>query len=315
MSTNKFFIVGCPRSGTTLLQQALNRHSRIAIPPETGFFSFLALSRRGQRDHLQRINEDLEIDLSIPATGVQRTSDAAPLFERMARLYLERHAKADATHFGEKTPEHLSRLDRIAAVFPGVRVILIFRDGRDVALSLRGLPWTSRDIYVNFALWLYCCRLQKKAERSPRLSLLCVRYEDLVRQPEPEFRRILAFLELPYEAAVVEGKGNAAGVPPWEVRWKGRAVDEISTSRIGLWRDRLTTAEVGIMERWGGRALREGGYELASDGRQPLPWFFYPRLACRSLLWLARRPRYGQHKLLWEKRNAAVVANPVESVT
>src|ERR1700722_15108612 len=46
---DKFFIVGCPRSGTTVLQQALNRHSRIVVAPETRFFYLLDRSTtRGQ---------------------------------------------------------------------------------------------------------------------------------------------------------------------------------------------------------------------------------------------------------------------------
>ena len=56
----KLFIVGCPRSGTTLLQQALNRHSQIVIPPETKyFFSFLGHTRRCQHRHIDRLNADL----------------------------------------------------------------------------------------------------------------------------------------------------------------------------------------------------------------------------------------------------------------
>lgn len=62
------FIVGCPRSGTTLLQQALNRHSQIVIPPESKFFYyFYGQSYRRQSAHLERINSDLGIELVPPA--------------------------------------------------------------------------------------------------------------------------------------------------------------------------------------------------------------------------------------------------------
>jgi hypothetical protein len=45
----KFFIVGCPRSGTTMVQQALNRHSRVAIPPETKYFFHSLVTRARAR--------------------------------------------------------------------------------------------------------------------------------------------------------------------------------------------------------------------------------------------------------------------------
>jgi len=263
----------------------------------------LGYSKRIQQEHLQRIREDLEIDLPIPTARLRGTLEARTFYDQMARLYVERLGKRGVTHFGEKTNEHLSRLQRIHRLFPNAKVILMVRDGRDVALSLRRLPWTSRDLYVNFALWLYCYRLQKNAQRRGDLPLLCVRYEDVVKDPEKELRAILAFLGLPYEPQVAEGEGNEEGIPPWEYLWKSRAVEKIKLHRVGLWRQELSVEQLGILERWGGWALQELGYELATDGKASLPWFFHLRVAWRSLLWLARRPRYAQAKALWVQQH------------
>src|SRR5439155_26419002 len=237
----------------------------------------------------------------LPAGRLYQPVRARVFYEEMARLYLERIRKPNVTHFGDKTPEHLARLHRISLLFPNAKVILIFRDGRDVALSLLRLPWTSRDLYVNFALWLYCVRLQRAARGAGELPLLCVRYEDLVAAPDAEFRKILAFLDLPYEPQVAEGRGNTEGVPGWEYAWKGRAIEKINGGRIGLWQQQLSQEQLGILERWGGSALRELGYRLATDGKHALPWVFRLRVAWKSFLWLARRPRYAQHKSLWLK--------------
>ena len=60
----KFFIVGCPRSGTTVLQQALNRHTEIVIPPETKYFyCFYGKSAKQQVGHLKQINADLGVNV------------------------------------------------------------------------------------------------------------------------------------------------------------------------------------------------------------------------------------------------------------
>ena len=303
MIANKFFIVGCPRSGTTMLQQALNRHSQIAIPPETAFFSMLGYSKWTQHEHLQRIKEDLEIDLPTPPARLRCTLEARTFYEQIIRLYVERMDKPSITHFGEKTNEHLSRLHRIRRLFPDAKVILLVRDGRDVALSLRRLPWTSRNLYVNFALWLHCYRLQKSAQRHGGLPLICVRYEDLTKDPEKELRAILTFLGLPYEPQMVEGEGNAVGIPAWEHLWKARAAEKIKPHRMGLWRQELPAEQLGILERWGSWALQELGYELITDGRTSLPWCFHLRVAWRSLFWLVRRPRYAQAKAFWVQQH------------
>jgi hypothetical protein len=299
---HKFFIVGCPRSGTTLLQQALNRHSQIAIPPETNFFSCAAYSRRLQLEHLGRVRDDLEIALALPVSRLQKSAHIAAYYALICRLYAERLGKRNVTHFGDKSPEHLSRLNLIQRVLPGSKVIMLCRDGRDVALSLRELPWTSRDLYVNFALWMYCQHLRRKAGRVCGLPVLTVRYEDLVNEPERALRVVLDFMGLKYEATVAEGAGNSAGIPFWELGWKGRAVGRITKDRVDLWRKALTGREIGILERWGGHDLRMLGYPLLTGGGHKLPWFFRAHVALKSALWLAMRPRYGKQKILWLKR-------------
>ena len=121
---NKFFIVGCPRSGTTMVQQALNRHSRVAIPPETKFFfSFYGHSRARQLRHLERLDTDLAIRLPRPARHVRSAEEGRAYYDGMARQYVGRLGKAGVTHFGEKTPEHAGHLGRIRdqakATLPG----------------------------------------------------------------------------------------------------------------------------------------------------------------------------------------------------
>ena len=290
-----FFIVGAPRSGTTMLQQALNRHSQIAIPPETAFFTFVGSSPTAQRRHLDRLATDLGVPLRLPERGVRNPDKARQFYDEMARLYVQRLGRT-VTHFGEKSPEHQRRLRLIHRLFPAAKVVLIYRDGRDVALSLAKLPWMSPDLYVNFALWLRYYRHQQQAQRDSLLRLHCLQYERLVADPQRELRRVLAFLGLPCEPTVAEGSDNREGVPDWELAWKGRALEKINTGRVGLWRSELSAEQISRLERWGGPALRALGYELVTGGQGRLPWTFYPCLYARALLWLVRRPLYGEAK-------------------
>lgn len=276
----KFFIVGCPRSGTTVLQQALNRHPQVVIPPETKFFYyFYGKTYRQQIVHLRRINRDLGIQLPTPRAPIRHPNQARMFYEQMATAYLEQLGRKGVLYFGEKTPEHTSQLHRIHQVFPEAKVLFLYRDGRDVALSLSRMPWIDCDVYVGMVIWLYYYRILRLQRSNPWFDMLFVRYEDLVTDPAGELRRVLEFLGLDYQPQVAEGYGNRAGIPDRELPWKGRALQKITTERIGLWQRELPPRVVGRLERLAGKALQDLGYRLSGYSNGHLPPWFLARLA------------------------------------
>ena len=288
---DKFFIVGCPRSGTTMVQQALNRHSRIVIPPETKFFfSFFGHPRRRQARHIQRINADLGIQLATPTRKVCSVAEGRACYEALARQYLARQPKRDVACFGEKTPEHTGLLPRIRELFPSARVLVLYRDGRDVASSLTRVPWLSPNLYVNFLVWLYYSRIVREEMKSASPHVYFARYEAIVADPERELRSILAFLDVPYESAVAEGHGNREGIPEREVAWKGRALQPITTERAGAFRRELTDDQIEILERLGRTALPSLGYPLLTGGKRSLSPALLLSLACHLSHLVSRLP-------------------------
>jgi hypothetical protein len=141
----KFFILGCPRSGTTMVQQALNRHSQIVIPPETKlFYCFFGHSRSQQARHVARLNADLGIDLHPPAAAVRSAEEGRSFYERLTRLYVAQRQKRGVAYFGEKSPSNTGYLPQLRQMFPEAKILILYRDGRDVAVSLSRMPWASR---------------------------------------------------------------------------------------------------------------------------------------------------------------------------
>jgi hypothetical protein len=267
----KFFLLGCPRSGTTMLQQALNRHSGIVIPPETKyFFSFFRQSKKKQAAHVRRINGDLKIHLPTPERRIDSVAEGRAFYDLMARQYVSRQGKKDVVCFGEKTPEHTGRMPVIRELFPTARIIVLYRDGRDVASSLSRMPWMSPNLYVNFALWLYYHRVAHTEENKACPWTYFARYEDIVANPEKELRGILQFLGLDYEPAVAQECGNREGVPQRELAWKSRALQPITTNRVGAFQDELTSDQIGMLERMGGDTLLSLGYPLVATERRSL---------------------------------------------
>ncbi len=288
---NKFFIVGCPRSGTTMVQQALNRHPQVVIPPETKyFFSFYGHSHERQLRHITRLDADLGIHLPRPATRIASPSAGRAFYDLMARQYLERLGKTDITYFGEKTPEHSGHLPRIRQLFPEAKILVLYRDGRDVASSLRRMPWMSSDLYVNFMVWLYYCSVLRKETAEPSPNVYHARYEDIVNDPEHEFGSILNFLGLPNEPAVAHGFGNREGIPEREYGWKERALEKITRQRVGVFCDELSQQELETLERLGRHMLTAHGYPLFTNGERPLSARFLLKLSFNLSRFVSQLP-------------------------
>lgn len=155
------FIVGVPRSGTTLLSAILNRHSSIAVTPETHFFRILfddpiirqamlddlASGLRQYFDRLDSIRRDKNeawapsvAEIISFCNGDHRPEN---VFSALCRLLAK--PKNDTLLILEKTPSHLLHTDAIRKFFPKASVIHVIRDGRDVASSLSHVYWSTDD--------------------------------------------------------------------------------------------------------------------------------------------------------------------------
>jgi hypothetical protein len=115
-------------------------------------------------------------------------------------------------------------------------------------------------------------------------------YEDIVANPHEEFRAILRFLGADYEPAVARGHGNREGVPQREMAWKSRALQPITSQRIGAFRKELTHDQIEILERLGKDALLTLGYPLLTDGKRPLSPAFYLQLGYNLGRFVGRLP-------------------------
>jgi len=277
-----------------MVQQALNRHSAIAIPPETKFFfSLVGHSKHNQIRHLERLNKDLGIHLELPNRGLGSVVAYRTFFEEMANQYLSRLNKEGVRWFGEKTPEHTGHWARIRQLYPESKILILYRDGRDVALSLAKTPWMSGGLYVSFIIWLYYQRVVMQIRESGLPNLYFARYEDIVANPEKELTSILNFLELPYEPLVAEGYGNREGIPEREFLWKANALGKITPNRVANFRSELTGKQIATLERLGQLTLKEFGYPLITDGRNRLSLNFCLKLSYRMTAFIAHLPWYS----------------------
>jgi LPS sulfotransferase NodH len=219
------FVVGVPRSGTSLLYGLLNQHPQIALLYE-GDLPLLwpmFLKRRSKAEWLERWNfwsaaiERHHIDLrAIP----ERISDTKTATEA---AYRQVARQKGAAIWGCKSPNQYDTLENVAEMFPDARFVILWRDPADVCRSMvRARSMTSprfRQRGLLHRALFGCCQMALQCDRLRRRGIPVheVRYEKLTQNPVEELKKICEFLNLEYEPrmASLEGADRSA-LPPGE---------------------------------------------------------------------------------------------------
>lgn len=269
------FIVGVPRSGTTLLRAMLNRHPRIGLSDETYFFYYVYLRRRAFGDLADAANRRRliasygatqrmhRLQLDLPRLEARLMADGTSypaFFATILQFYAEEHGKARS---GEKTPHHAWYVDTLLEWYPRGRVIHLVRDPRDVCASLYNVPWGRKTATANADLWVNLTEAAERGQGNPHF--LRIRYEDLVSEPERSLRQICGFLGEQFDPAML----GTAPVSTADKPWFRRAQGELSKDRLGAWREQLNPDDVRLIEAGAGALMRKLGYEVTQSPATP----------------------------------------------
>ncbi|MEU8244190.1 sulfotransferase [Actinoplanes missouriensis] len=302
-SDRPIFVVGCPRSGTTMLQLMLHAHPRIALPPENRFL-LPGYERRHEYGDLSSPQQRRELaewivasphfgDLGLSGEAVVEAVVAAPptlgsAFGTIFQMYAQRFGKP---RWGDKRPSYLRNLPVILRLFPDAQIINIVRDGRDCVASLKETPWGPADFGKLVDTWARSADASVRASREyPSDVYQQVRYEDLVADPEPHLRAICTFLGEDYDPAMARPSEVAPVAVPEYKTWHSLTHSEVTTARVASWQHRLTVDEIDRCEAVFGDRLRHFGYQLATTAN-PTP------RARATRTWLAVRDRLGPARL------------------
>lgn len=219
-SLSFFFILGRPRSGTTLLRLLLDAHPNILIPPETRLilnlyekygkikkwnpkkllFFYNDLLKQDRFDTWPINKEKLLYDLLVYKDEIS--------FQKLIKVvysnYISFFDKEKIILLGDKTPNYSLNAKKIFKIFPHAKYIELVRDYRSHILSMKnakiGLPITSIIAYN----WKYSVKTINNLQNRYPHQFLTVRYEDLVENPSSELKKICDFLELDYKPEMLE---------------------------------------------------------------------------------------------------------------
>jgi hypothetical protein len=278
------FIVGCPRSGTTVLQRVVDAHPLLAIINQSrwipGFSRMVArrspdglvtadmiprlLNYRGLFQKLGISREALEQLLARGALSYARFVSA--VFD----LYGQNHGKSLV---GDKTPIYVRSIRMLHAQWPDARFVHLIRDGRNVCLSTvnweRQAAWLSKtyvtwreDAVTTAAMrWRWNVRLGREAGQTLDAGRYYeLRYEALVNQPGEECARLCAFLGVPYDEAMLRfHEGRTKADPKLDAKKAWRPI----TPGLRDWRTQMPAEAVERFEAAAGDLLDELGYPRA----------------------------------------------------
>lgn len=203
------FVVGCPRSGTTLVQAILDSHPCLNVIYEANFLIDIPLGLRSwpanasqalalAEAHPNFRADSFDVRAARGACTELGITDAAGAMRVLAASLAVTEGKR---RWGNKTPKGLLHLAELAILYPDAQFIHVIRDGRDSAASqARG----ERSVVQSALLWRTGMRTGRRAESHLGTDrYLEVRLEELLSSPEEQMRRMCAFVGEDFDPAML----------------------------------------------------------------------------------------------------------------
>jgi len=287
-----FFIIGNPRSGTTLLRLALHNHPRLGVAPECGFALWLFDRYREKSEdwwtnlaNLEAFCEDVVRCKKFDTWRVSKEEILVFMLEHGVRRYQHattcvylcymKKCKAEIERWGDKNNFYLNKLDELERLYPRGKLVHIVRDGRDVACSYADMhelrnksrysPNLPSDIYDAIIDWSKNQETIEASLRGCSLAYYEVKYEDIVSRPEAKLSEICQFLSVRYNPAMLkfyESNKRDQQEPRELMAWKQKTLEPISRDRVGRYRKLLPGSAVAELTDIARKWLVKFGYPV-----------------------------------------------------
>lgn len=204
MSSKPFFIVGSPRSGTTMLRDILKGHDNLFCPEESHFYRWAHPFKSKPFLHSYTKNQTLikhrEIDGVSEETfkEIYRVSrNRKELQDAYMACFLEAKGAPDARWF-DKTPQNSFGCHLLAADYPGSKFIHIVRNPLNVVASLKkGVIIKEHNFLASVNHWLEPVKSLIMLQKLMPKRVMLIKYEELIETPKPVMQQLFDFIEEP----------------------------------------------------------------------------------------------------------------------
>jgi len=285
------FVLGNPRSGTTLLRLMLTCHPHITIPPECGFALWLeprwgdwTPERTRDRGEVFRFVEDVLASRKFETwhvTGPELLEaidrDAPDSYADLVRsvygAYLLHVGRGDS-RWGDKNNWYIHQVADIRALFPDSVLVHLVRDGRDVACSYLELAQQRiESVYAPRLPHALDAIAQEWVDNVSGLrsafaadgwrNVIELRYEDLVADPTGTLTRVLRGVGEDFHPDVLDyaARNVSQELEPREfLQWKARTVSAPDATLVGRYRRELDATQIALLTSRMGPLLEQYGY-------------------------------------------------------
>lgn len=305
--TPVFFIMGRPRSGTSLLSTLFNAHPNIRIAPE---FPVMMLLYRKFRKVKKWDEETIRafVEHAFYHSAKSKISERRVKYLRIDKEFLVKellkyketgtiqtflksinfyayslYEKAEVKWIGDKNPVYTIFANRFRKIFPDAKFICIFRDYRDNFISIKNLAEKDMAIEapsvpLQVSRWRFVTKKFLKLKKRFPEKYYILKYEDLVTNQEKSFKSLCEFLQIPFDPSVFdfyakkEETVEVYGSPRYE-KFHENLLKPVHTGRIGTWKGVMTDKEVRIADQIAGKYADKLGYQRADKSFNLLLYF------------------------------------------
>ena len=282
------FIVGCERSGTTLLRFMLVQSPVLHIPGESWFLAQLRDQQEVYGDFTQPYQRwffirDLQTNKATSQTfsfsifkltleeAEAALAEAAPTNYSGAASALFRACarKMGKQRWGDKTPRHVLHISWFAEAFPNAKFVHVIRDGRDVAISLLKVGWVSSFLQAAHHWQERVGAGVTAGSALGKDQYYELHYEQLLMNPEKTLKNLCNWLELEYTPQMLQQHETATTHISRDWHLHEMVAKPVDPSRAYAWKQKLSRREVADFESVAGDLLKKLGYEV-SGAKVPL---------------------------------------------
>ncbi len=283
-----FFILGRPRTGSTLLRTLFDAHHSVVIPQEWPMLLLLHFQfgkiTDWDKPRLEEFYQALFQPLRISFWSIRNWPgiDLEMLHRNLmsceGKNSLETLLKVVYTHYnsffekkeiiliGDKNPALSNHAPLLALIFPTAKFIHLVRDYRDNVVSLLNVDFEMPNIILLTYRWKYSfCIIEKTAALYPD-RFLTLKYEDLVSQPEYHFERLCSFLTIPVDPSIFSFHTRKAELeeafPPEIIQqYFSSLMHPIDDRKVGVYKQNLSARQIRIADLVAGGTATKAGYQ------------------------------------------------------
>lgn len=281
-----FFIIGNPRSGTSLFRLMLNSHEHLLVPPECGFLQWWhskyqnwSADNSKSYDDISTYVNDLLTSKKIDDWNLEKKDLVDRIIKARPNTYGElslivylsyNKSSKSILKIGDKNNYYIDHLATLDGIYPEAKYVHIVRDGRDVACSYLALnklksdskykPNLSSTIGAIASDWN--SNLNRIITHLEHRDHLTIKYEDLIINTKHTLKQVSDFLQVDYSDQMLNYyKHDHNDEPKSTLDWKTKTLEPPDKTNLNKFHTLLTAEQIRVFNELNRDLLDKFNYE------------------------------------------------------